>query len=128
MSVHVTYVLTLTNAPSGRFKTNRRSADSQLVASGSIVHLALPLAPLACYRSSGVDSHDEEGNHEAQSQRHKLIEDCQKCVHVGSLHEAQRVSDRIRVLAQQKVVMSVSLCLRVLERARARARARERAR
>jgi len=83
-----------------------------------MVHLFLPLTSLACYGPGGADSNDEEGKHEAQSQRHKLIEDCQKCAYVGSLHEAQRVSDRIHALAQQKVFASVIVCLCVGERER----------
>jgi len=83
-----------------------------------MVHLFLPLTSLACYGPGGADSNDEEGNYEAQTQEHKLIEDCQKCVYVGSLREAQRVSDRIQALAQQKVSASVIVCLCVGERER----------
>ena len=80
------------------------SAGSDLVASGTIVHLVLPvLGCVSCVPNEDLDDQESDQDESADAASHQLVEDCRKCVYTTSLAHSQRVAERVQQLAQQKV-------------------------
>ena len=89
----------------------RWAADCKFIPSGAVVHLVLPVASWTWCVPNEEDGSDDGYESEAPAQCPQLIEDYQKCVYTNSANQAHLVAEKVQALAQQKVRISLSLCV-----------------